>query len=120
MADEKTTIKENVKVVLDIQDDTQDAVLDILIRNVESHLKGLLRKVNKSITAIPPELEYIVEEIVIRRYNRIGSEGMKSESVEGHNITFYDLKDEFVPYTDIIDDYKEDDSSSKRGKVLFI
>lgn len=112
-------IKENVKIVLDVQDGAQDAVLDILIRNVSSHLMGLLRKVNKSIKALPEELEYIIEEIVIRRYNRIGSEGMKSESVEGHNITFYDLKDEFVPYWDIIDDYKEDDTSSKRGKVLF-
>ncbi len=114
--------KDNVKVVLDIQDGKQDAVLDILIRNVSSHLKSRMRKVNKSITEIPEELNYIIEEIVIRRYNRIGSEGMKSESVEGHKIDFYDLKDEFVPYQEIIDDYAEPEPEpqSKRGKVLFI
>lgn len=113
-------IKANVKVVLDIQDAAQDDVLDILIRNVTSHLKGRLRKINKSITEIPDELNYIIEEIVIRRFNRIGSEGFKSESVEGHSINFYELKDEFVPYQEIIDDYKDDDTSSGRGKVMFI
>ena len=34
-------------------------------------------------TEIPLSLEYVVDEATIRRFNRIGSEGMKSESVEG-------------------------------------
>ena len=113
-------MKERIKKILDIQDNRQDDVLDILISNVSAHLKGRLKRINKTITEIPDELNYIIEEIVIRRYNRIGSEGYKSESVEGHNITFYELKDEFVPYQEIIDDYKLDDSSGGRGKVLFI
>lgn len=107
-------MKLKIKTLLNIQDDAQDAVLDILIDNVTSHLKALLGK------EIPAGLEFIIVEIVIRRFNRIGSEGMKSESVEGHNITFYDLKDEFVPYLDIINSNKDDDTSSGRGKVMFI
>lgn len=113
---------ENIKIVLDIEDKLQDPVLGIFISNVRSHLLGLFRKVNKEIKNIPTECEYIIEEITIRRYNRVGTEGMKSESVEGHKIDFYDLKDEFVPYQDIIDDYKKDDEDAKpnRGKVMFI
>lgn len=108
-------MKERIKTVLGIEDDLQDDVLDILISNVSGHLRGLLKK------DVPEELNYIVEEITIRRYNRLGTEGMKSESVEGHNITFYDLKDEFVPYLDIIDDHRDDEESEpRRGKVLFI
>lgn len=108
-------MKDKIKTLLNIQDDAQDAVLDILIDNVTSHLKALLGK------EVPIGLEFIIVEIVIRRFNRIGSEGMKSESVEGHNITFYDLKDEFVPYLDIINSNKDgDDTSNGRGKVLFI
>lgn len=115
-------MKEKIKTLLDIQDNEQDPVLDILIEDVESHLLGLLKKVNKSITKVPAELEYIIRKITIRQYNRIGSEGMKSESVEGHKIDFYDLKDEFVPYQDIIDDYADapEDNPSKRGKAMFI
>src|SRR5690625_4830438 len=106
-------IKRNVKIVLDIEEDRQDDVLDILISNVDSHLKAKLGK------DIPESLKFIIEEITIRRFNRIGTEGMQSESVEGHSITFYDLEKEFVPYQDIIDDNKDDEDSGKRGKVLF-
>lgn len=113
-------IKKNIKTVLNIQDTLQDAVLDVLIKNVRSLLLGKLRKVNKSIKTIPDELEYIIEEITLRRFNRIGSEGMKSESVEGHKIDFYDLDKELDPYMDIIEDYTdEEETSTKRGKVMF-
>lgn len=105
---------ERIKTVLDIQDNEQDELLSILITNVSSHLKALLGK------DAPEELEFIVEEITIRRFNRVGTEGMKSESVEGHNVTFYDLKDEFVPYLDIIELHKDKPNEDKRGKVMFI
>src|SRR5699024_10959853 len=106
-------IKRNVKIVLDIEDDRQDDVLDILISNVSSHLKVKLGK------DIPESLKFIIEEITIRRFNRIGTEGMQSESVEGHSITFYDLEQEFTPYEDIIDDNKDDASAGRMGKVMF-
>ncbi len=102
-----------IKTLLGIEDNIQDEVLDIVISNVTSHLKGLLGK------EVPIELNFIVEEISIRRFNRIGTEGMKSELVEGHRVDFYDLKDEFDPYQDIIDSYKKDDGSSRKGKVMF-
>lgn len=102
-----------IKTVLDIEDDKQDDVLDILISNVSNHLKAKLGK------DIPESLDFIVEEITIRRFNRIGTEGMQSESVEGHSITFYDLEKEFTPYEDIINDNKDDDGIYRRGKVMF-
>lgn len=105
---------ERIKTLLGIEDSLQDAVLSIIIDNVSSHLKVLLGK------DIPKELEFIVVEISIRRFNRLGTEGMKSESVEGHNVTFYDLKDEFVPYKDVIEAYKDKTGITQRGKVLFI
>lgn len=105
---------ERIKTLLGIEDGLQDAVLEIIIENVSSHLKILLGK------DIPNELQFIVTEISIRRFNRLGTEGMKSESVEGHNITFYDLKDEFTPYLDIIAEYKDPPEKPGRGKVLFI
>lgn len=58
-------------------------------------------------TEIPLELEYIVEEATIRRFNRIGSEGMKSKSVEGHSVTYLD-GDELAPYESAIVAYLEE------------
>lgn len=107
-------IRENIKVILGIEDTRQDRVLDILIKNVESHLKALLKK-----EEIPSKLDFIVEEITLRRFNRIGSEGLKSESVEGHSISFYDLKKEFDPYLEIIYEYADGGDKGSRGEVLF-
>lgn len=105
---------ERIKTLLGIEDTLQDDVLDIIIENVSKHLKAMIGK------EIPEELNFIVEEITIRRFNRLGTEGMKSESVEGHSITFYDLKDEFVPYHEIIDSHKDPPEKPGRGRVLFI
>ena len=100
--------------MLGIKDNLQDDVLNVIISNVSSHLKAMLGK------EIPEHLEFIVIEIVVRRFNRIGTEGMQSESVEGHSVTFYDLSKEFTPYESIIDSEKEDDGVSRRGRVFFI
>ena len=92
-----TNMRENIKKVIGVEDDKQDDVLDILMSNVQSHLLGLFKKVDKEIVGIPSEAEYIIFEITIRRYNRIGSEGLKSELVEGHRIDFYDLFQSTLP-----------------------
>ena len=73
-------------------------------------------------TEIPLELEYIVEEATIRRFNRIGSEGMKSESAEGHSVTYID-EDELAPYESAIVAYleaQEPDDKRKPGVVYFL
>ena len=72
-------------------------------------------------TEIPLGLEYIVEEATIRRFNRIGSEGMKSESVEGHSVTYID-GDELAPYESVIVDYLEAllPDERKKGVVYFL
>ena len=57
-------------------------------------------------TEIPLSLEYVVDEATIRRFNRIGSEGMKSESVEGQSVTYID-GDELAPYESAIVAYLE-------------
>ncbi len=107
-------MQKKIKTLLGINDSLQDEVLQIIIDNVSSHLRALLGK------DVPEKLNFIVEEISIRRFNRLGTEGMRSESVEGHNITFYDLKDEFVPYESIIAEHKDPPEKPGRGKVMFI
>ena len=73
-------------------------------------------------TEIPLSLEYVVDEATIRRFNRIGSEGMKSESVEGHSVTYLD-EDELAPYESAIVAYLEEQEPEpprKPGVVYFL
>ncbi|WP_034757890.1 phage head-tail connector protein [Rossellomorea vietnamensis] len=107
-------IRDNVKVVVGVQDSLQDSVIDRLIANVESRLKVWLKQ-NAGLVAIPEELMFIVEELVINRYNKIGSEGMKSESIEGRSVSF--TEDDFAPYLSILKTYIP--KTETAGKVMF-
>ena len=40
------------------------------------------------IEEVPDRLEYIVEEVAVKRFNRVGAEGMTQESVDGRSNTF--------------------------------
>ncbi len=106
---------QKIKILLGISDNLQDAVITQIIEDVTSHLTLLLGK------PVPAELDFVTREISIRRFQRLGSEGMKSELVEGHRVDFYDLDKEFDPYLKIIDSYKETvpEPALSRGKVLF-
>lgn len=68
---------------------------------------------------IPEELEYIVTEVTIKRYNRIGSEGATSHNVEGESLN-WGTADDFADYLDEINKYLEDADGSTYGRVRFL
>ncbi|KGX88005.1 phage head-tail connector protein [Pontibacillus litoralis] len=109
------TILDNMKIVLGINDELQDKALEIIIANTTAHLKLWLKQYT-DLTTIPEELNFIIEELSISRFQRRGSEGMKSESVEGHSVTY--KEDDFAPYLSILSAYipKQEE---KKGRVVF-
>lgn len=74
---------ENIKLLLNIQDNSKDNLLSYLISNAK---QKILTYTNQ--TEILPSMEYIVDELVILRYNKLGSEGLQSESFSGVSQTF--------------------------------
>ena len=66
---------------------------------------------------VPTELEYIVTEVSIVRYNKIGSEGVTSHSVEGETMSFSD--NDFKGYLDDIEVWKNKKNEVK-GVVKFL
>ncbi|GIO18155.1 phage head-tail connector protein [Oceanobacillus oncorhynchi subsp. incaldanensis] len=107
-------IIDKVKTLIGISDNIQDQQIEVIIENINSHLLYLLEK-----EEVPKKLQYIVVEIAIRRYNRLGSEGMQSDSVEGHSVTFYDLEKDFEPYQSIIDKEAPKKENPGAGRVKF-
>ncbi|MHC3758885.1 phage head-tail connector protein [Staphylococcus succinus] len=104
---------EDVKLLIGLQDKTQDAQINKIIEVTEKRLISLLPK---EVTIVPDELQYIVEEVAVKRYNRIGAEGMDSESVDGRSSSYQ--PNDFDEYLSIIEDmYAE--SSSKKGSIKF-
>jgi hypothetical protein len=64
---------------------------------------------------VPDALDYVLTEVTVRRFNRIGSEGMNSHSVEGETISFED--DDFDAYADDIQAWKE---QNNQGRLRFL
>ena len=69
----------------------------------EKRLFNRLEQSLLEVVEIPAELEYILTECTIARFNRIGSEGMESESMDGHTAKYVDK--DLSDYEHAIQDY---------------
>lgn len=102
---------DDVKALLGIED--EDSKLNVIITLTENRLKTLIGK-----TEVPSELEYIVTEVSIARFNRIGSEGLSGHSVEGEALTFKD--NDFDQYADDIQTWRDAQSDQDIGRIRFL
>lgn len=106
---------ENLKLMLGITDADSDldAKLRLIISNTTSRLKLLLGGIDP-----PEEMDHIILDVAIMRFNRIGSEGLSSHSVEGESLSFTDS--DFNGFAGEIQAWLDSQKESKRGKVRFI
>lgn len=105
---------DNLKLLLGIDTTDQDERLTWLIDTVSKRLCILLGGAKE----VPETLEYVVVEVAAVRFNRIGSEGYSSHTVEGESMSFSD--DDFAGYANEIQAYINSQDDNKTGKVRFI
>ncbi len=104
---------QTVKVYIGIQDELQDTLLLEIIKDMTQRVTGYIGD-----EALPTKLEWIVKELTIIRYNRIGSEGAKTDSEEGRSATYVD--DPFLEFVPTLDKYIEDNQKPPvKGKAKF-
>ena len=102
-----------LKTLLGIPDDSRDALLTTIVSAVQARLLLL-----GGASEVPESLAYIVPEVAVIRYNRIGSEGMSSHSVEGETVAYAD--NDFAGYMSEIEAYLDEQQTTKRGRVRFL
>ena len=97
-----------IKTLLGIPDN------DELIYEITELTKSkILNYINEA--ELPLELEFVLVELTIQRYNRIGSEGIASESVDGKSVSY---DDDFEAYKSHLNFYMLKNNISKGYKVL--
>jgi hypothetical protein len=97
-----------IKTLLGVPDN------DELIYEITELTKSkILNYINE--VELPLELEFVLVELTIQRYNRIGSEGIASESVDGKSVSYEDIFENYKPY---LDDYISRSGKSKGYKLL--
>lgn len=104
----------NVKEDLGIQDALQDKILERLCTKVCDHFK-LAYKVDE----IEKRFSFIIEDCIIKRFNRRGAEGAKSESMEGYSMSYVENQYEFEEYDSLLQEELKA-GKSKAGKVVIL
>lgn len=102
---------DNIKTMIGI---TADEPVTTIVSLTEARLRNLLGGAE----TLPNSLEYIVTEVSIARYNRIGSEGLSGHSVEGESLSWSD--DDFAPYSGDIAAYQAAQDEPVKGRVRFL
>lgn len=105
----------NLKIILgiDLNDASIDDKLNLILSMATARLKRLLGDIE------PPEsMNDIILNVSIKRFNRIGSEGLSSHSQEGESLSFSD--NDFDEYKDDIKAFLEAQDSGTRGRLRFI
>ena len=98
--------------------------LDASDTDIDDKLKLILEMVTARLTLLlggiePPEsMDHIILEVAVIRYNRIGSEGLSSHSVEGESLSFSD--GDFDGFSSEIQAFLDTQKESKRGRVRFL
>lgn len=76
----------NLKLLLDLTD--SDTELDVKLNLIIEQSKNKVLTYLPNVTSVPDELSYIVLELSVVRFNRIGNEGMTSYSQDGESIAY--------------------------------
>ena len=97
-----------IKTLLGITDNDE-----LIYEIIELTKSKILNYINKE--ELPIELEFILVELSIQRYNRIGSEGISSESVDGKSVSY---EDDFESYKHYLDDYMIRNNASRGFRLL--
>src|SRR5699024_12549456 len=104
---------ETVKTLTGVDNEQITAIYTMYEKRLFSRLEKSLLEVIE----IPEELEYVLTECTIARFNRIGSAGMESESMEGHTAKYVDkdISDDETAIRAYID--SKDIVSPRKGDV---
>ena len=96
-------ILENVKIKLSIADDSEDDLLELLLNDAYNYMMIYFDG------EVPTELQFIMENVAVKKYRRLGAEGIYIEKIDVLSTT-YETGDDFAEYIPIMTKYKENKS----------
>ena len=97
-----------IKTLLNIEGN-EELILEI-VNITEAKILNYINAIE-----MPVELEFVLIELSVQRFNRIGSEGVSSESIDGKSVSY---DDDFVGYKHYLDDYISRNSVRKGYRLL--
>lgn len=111
----KEEVLEELKILKGIDDDLQDPLLKLVIKQaMKAILSRINRKRKKVLTEVPLDLDWVVLEVATKRFNRLDSEGTTKHSREGEDFDWDNYLDEYE--LDLERHFDDDDKEDKSRK----
>lgn len=107
MADETTnTLRDSIKILVGVTDDKQDNLINELISNAKDQILAYINQDNngQAIT-MPNDIDFIVKDVVVQMFNRLGDEGKASSSEGSVSSTWSDI--DLSRYASFLDKYRK-------------
>lgn len=115
-------ILSNIKLKLSITDNEQDDLLTLLINDAYEYMYIFFNcdPKNKDNKDVPTQLNFVLENVSVKRYRKLGAEGISIEKIDVLSTT-YESGDDFAEYFDIMQKYKNklDGKNGPRGFRFF-
>ena len=108
--------RRTIKARLGIADALQDEIIKTLESRSESMLLSFLNGASSHFEEVPESLEWLIDDITIKAYNKMGDEGSKSVSSDGFSVNYDD--NVFSEYSDILKPYREQSGASSNVAIL--
>lgn len=94
-----------------------DAVQDELLEEIQANTVDLYKAVTGA-HQVPESHAFMIVEVMVKRYNRIGNEGMTQER-QADLLHVFESSD-FGQYDAILDDYYKKDEGRVKGGVFWL
>lgn len=108
-------LRKDVRTILGIDDNdkSKNPLLDVLLDNAKSTICIYLGIKKED---FPESLAFIVIELTVARYRKIGAEGISTEKIDEISTT-YSIND-LARYKDVLKAYKDNNLGGKKLKTL--
>lgn len=96
--------------------------VEVIYKLIKTRLLNICKGYDNKLLSIPENLEYILTEATIERYNTIGAENMQEESFENYRAKYItsDILEKYIPAIDRYFDSIDENKNINANKVRFI
>ena len=104
---------DNIKILLGLEDGSQDEILTILLLNAISTINVYL-----GVAELPQELNFVAEQLAVIKFNKLGSEGIQTEKIDVLSTTYQ--ADELASFKTILESYKANNNLATTKRIKFL
>lgn len=97
---------DSIKLRIGIEDTKQDDLINDIIADVQARVLAYINQDGLVQSDLPTGLDFVIKDVAIRIYNKIGDEGKESSS-EGNVSNTWDTPADLSEYSDVLDVYRK-------------